>query len=430
MPTSVQQGKVKALLIVTAFLLLLLCLGGLSMALSKERIQRFDFRTQYVAGYMVRAGFGHQLYDYEAARRFQSDRVSDSDKALPFIHLAYEALLYVPLSFFKYRTAYFFFLLGNLAFLGSSFFLLRPYLSELETIWSYLPIAIFACFLPVTMTLVEGQNSILLLLVMVLVFIKLDHGDDVSAGLIFGVASMKVQFVLPVAFLFLLWRRWRFLGGLAVSASALVTISILLTGLSGFASYLQLLGSMSARFSSESGSHLGIRPELMPNLRGLITVIFAGPSRVTHVLTLVTTAAVLIAAATKRRSFPFALLVALLVSYHETFTDAVLLILPIALASSAAARASTKRSRYLQWSCATVIVAPAPLLLLGVRFYLLCLPISAVLFFWDGVIVAGSETTNAPQAPPGTSAASTQPAITVYRTGAISNRSPTWVPER
>jgi hypothetical protein len=398
--------KFKPLLIIISFFLLLLCLGGLSTAFSNERNVRFDFRTQYVAGYMVRAGFAHELYDYESTRRFQNELVSESEKALPFIHLSYEALLYVPFSFLRYEPAYFLFFAVNLTLLALSFSVLKPYLSGLTAAWSYLPLVIFGCFLPVTMTLLEGQNSILLLLLMILVFKELRRDREFSAGLLLGLASFKFQYVIPVGLLFLMWRRWRFVGGLAISCSFAVAVSILLSGVLGFESYLGLLGNMSAHFSSGNGAHLGIRPELMPNVRGLLTVIGGGPSTTVNVFTVIASAAILIAAVAKRRSFPLALLAALLVSYHETFTDAALLILPIILASTAVAPESAKRAQYLLWSCAITIVAPAPLLLFGVRFYLLCLPILAVMFLWDGVIVAGHEATSAPQTAGGTSTVS------------------------
>jgi hypothetical protein len=391
-------AKFKPLLIIISFFLLLLCLGGLSTAFSAERNVRFDFRTQYVAGYMVRAGFAHELYDYESTRRFQNELVSESEKALPFIHLSYEALLYVPFSFLRYESAYFLFFAVNLTLLALSFAALKHYMFSLNEAWNYLPLIIFVCFLPVTMTLLEGQNSIFLLLLMILVFKEIEREREFSAGLLLGLASIKFQYVIPIGLLFVAWRRWRFLGGLAFSCSLVLGVSIWLTGVAGFEAYLSLLGNMSAHFSSENGMRLGIRPELMPNLRGLITVIMSGPpSNRANVFTVIASAVTLIVAATKKRSFPLALLAALLVSYHETFTDATLLILPIALAASVAAREPAERNKYLLWSCSTVIVAPAPLLLFGVRFYLLCLPILTVMFLWDGVVVAGRQTSNAPQ---------------------------------
>jgi Glycosyltransferase family 87 len=363
------------------------------MAFSRSVNTHFDFRTQYAAGYMVRTGHARQLYDYDETRQIQNQLVSPSDRTLPFIHLAYEALFYAPFSLFTYETAYFLYFGVNVAFLAWAFFLLRPYLSGLAEIWSYLPAAIFLCFLPVTMTLLEGQNSILLLVLMIAVMVRLDRGEDLWAGLLLGLASVKFQYVIPVAVLFLICRRWRFLAGFAVSSASVVVISVWLTGVAGFLSYFRLLGSMSAHFSSQNGMHLGIRPELMPNLRGLVYAISGSSSLTISLVTLFLSAAVLLWTATRRLSFPLALLASLLVSYHETFTDASLLIVPIAVAVTAAVKTRGARSLYIVLLSAVIVVAPAVLLLAGVRFYLLAIPIVALFILWDDEIQFPSSTT-------------------------------------
>src|SRR5437870_7943570 len=82
---------------------------------------RSDFRQLYTAGYMVRSGHAHELYDYESQRYFQNKVLSQADMALPFIRPAYEALLFVPFSFLSYRTAYFAFLGLNVILLAVSY---------------------------------------------------------------------------------------------------------------------------------------------------------------------------------------------------------------------------------------------------------------------------------------------------------------------
>jgi hypothetical protein len=132
--------------------------------------------------------------------------------------------------------------------------------------------------------------------------------------------------------------------------------------------------------------HLGIRPELMPNLRGLIYAISGSSSLTISLVTLFLSAAVLLWTATRRLSFPLALLASLLVSYHETFTDASLLIVPIAVAVTAAVKTRCARSLYIVLLSAVIVVAPAVLLLAGVRFYLLAIPVVALFILWDDEI--------------------------------------------
>src|SRR6266849_685405 len=64
---------------------------------------RADFRQLYTAGYMARSGHAAELYDYNSQTRFQNAVVSEADVTLPFNHLAYESLLFAPLSLLSYK---------------------------------------------------------------------------------------------------------------------------------------------------------------------------------------------------------------------------------------------------------------------------------------------------------------------------------------
>lgn len=383
MASAFTPSKFRALIMTTSFLLFFLCLTGLSMAFSKSTNTHFDFRMLYTAAYMFRTGHGHQLYDYDETKKFQNELVSPAEVALPFDHLAYESLLYVPFSFLNYRPAYLLFFGVNLAFLIWSFRLLQPYLSPLEEIWRYLPAAIFACFLPVTMALVEGQDSIILLTLMVLTALKLGRGHDVLAGGLLGLGCFKFQYIVPIVLLFVFWRRWRFVVGFAACASIVTAISLWVTGVDGFVSYVHILGNISAHFSPQNGIKHGIWPGLMPNLRGLAYAIAGTHFLASNALTLFLSAGVFLWAIGKRWSFPLAVIVALLVSYHQTISDASLLILPTGLAAVSAFKKSSEKSILIAVLCAMVIVAPGPLMLAGVGFYLLAIPILVLCFLWD-----------------------------------------------
>jgi len=147
-------------------------------------------------------------------------------------------------------------------------------------------------------------------------------------------------------------------------------------------------------------------------------------------VTLFLSAAVLLWTATRRLSFPLALLASLLVSYHETFTDASLLILPIAVAVTAAVKTRCARSLYIVLLSAVIVVAPALLLLAGVRFYLLAIPIVALFILWDDEIQFASSTTAGSNRGDFAIKLIGNVRERIYRTGAISSRSPTLVPDR
>ena len=372
-----------------ALLSFFLCVCGVLVTAPQALRGHVDFRQLYTAGYMVRSGHERQLYDFDATEKFQNQVVSPAEGALPFNHLAYESLLFAPFSFLKYRTAYVAFFLLNLALLLTAFRTLRPYLSPLEEVWTFLPAAAFACFLPVALALTQGQDSILLLALMIYATRALDRGGDLRAGVFVGLTLFKFQYGLPIALLFLVWRRWRFLLGFASTATAVTGISLWLTGWDGFVSYLHSLTEMSSRFSSTYGARYGIRPDLMPNLRGLTQAVVHGSPFVTLAITAAVSAFVLIWAATKRPSLPLALLAAVLVSYHHLITDTTMMILPAGLALGASMSPTSKKSTPLAVLAALIFLAPAPLLLAGARFYLLAIPILALFLVWDGRYALG-----------------------------------------
>ena len=94
-----------------------------------------DFRQLYTAGYMVRAGYSSRLYDYNVQKDLQNKLVSPAQIALPFNHLAYEALLFAPLSAFSYRHAYLILLAVNVLLLTAFVQFLRSRLRNLSALW-------------------------------------------------------------------------------------------------------------------------------------------------------------------------------------------------------------------------------------------------------------------------------------------------------
>src|SRR5260370_27993464 len=322
-----RTSAIRPFVVAISFLLFFLSVSGAVLGIPIALSGKADFRAFYAAGYMVRSGHGAQLYDYEQNRAFQNEVVTPADGGFLFNHLAYESILYAPLSIFRYRTAYALFFGINLAVLGGSFWMLRRYLSSLGEVWTLLPVSIFACFLPVTLALLQGQDSIILLALMISVSLMVDRQEDFKGGMIVGLTLFKFQYALPIVFLFVIWRRWRFLLGFALSAGAVISISLWITGLAGFVSYTQSLVEMSAKFSSVFSDRYGIRPQFMPSVGGRAYMVANGSTVGTHIIVLAVPGLVLVRTAMRRPSVPLALLAALLVRYHELISDMVLMIL-------------------------------------------------------------------------------------------------------
>src|SRR6185437_15949690 len=144
---------------------------------------------------------------------FQDVLVGSNDRALPFIRPAYQALLFVPFSLLPYRTSYLAFLAVNLVLLAIAFWILRPHMSHLMRVWRFLPVFLFLVFYPISLAIMQGQDSILLLLLLAAALAALEGGQELRAGVLVGLGLFKMQVVIPIALLFLLWRRWRLFAG-------------------------------------------------------------------------------------------------------------------------------------------------------------------------------------------------------------------------
>ena len=232
---------------------------------------RADFRQLYTAGYLVRSGRGHQLYDYDTQLHFQNELESHGDIALPFIRPAYQALLFAPLSLLPYRTAYLAFLAVNMVLLWASFRLLRPRMNRLAQVYRWLPAAMFLGFLPVAAALIQGQDSVLLLTLLAAALASLDRDRELSAGMLVGLGLFKFQIVIPIGLLFLAWRRWRFFVGFALSSLVVGVASVWLVGLSQAGVYVRSLIAMGSGSANRADQfRYPISLNVMPNLHGLI----------------------------------------------------------------------------------------------------------------------------------------------------------------
>jgi len=382
-------AKLRPIVVSVALLMFFVSVAGVFLMLSLGKSGRVDFRHLYTAGYMVRTGHAADVYNYELYEKFQNEVVGPAQGALPFNHLAYEALFYAPFSLLTYRHAYFGFLLANLLILAAAVRILRPLFSPLAQLWRYLPVAIVVCFLPVAIALIEGQDSLILLVLFAAATSKWYCGKDLEAGIFLGLTLFKFQYAIPVALLLFVWRRWRVLAGFSVSGLAVTGISFWLAGTAGMISYAKSILAMSAKYSSANGVLYGIHPDGMANLRGIAYVWTGGSISATHWIVLIGSAVVMVWGALKRNSLPVALLTAMIVSYHQVIADTSLLILPIGLALAGNIREITTRNGVLVpvlcWSAA---VAPTFLLFADTRFYLEVLPAAALFAFWDGSVAS------------------------------------------
>jgi Glycosyltransferase family 87 len=351
-----------------------------------------DFRQLYIAGYMVRTGHSHQLYDYNAQKNFQDALVSQEQIALPFNHLAYETLLFAAFSMLPFKMAYIGFLFFNVALLWVSFRLLRPRLAALAGVWPWLPGAIFISFLPVAAALMQGQDSILLLTLLAGAFVLLDQKRDLPAGALVALGLAKFQICLPIALLFLAWRKWRFCLGFALSAALVGAASLWIVGLAEAKHYVHFLSSMSFGLNTPAARfRYGISPVSMANLRGLIFGLTSSHlsaswvQMLTFALSAIVALWVMLWGRDDLRPVD-ALLVAIttssLVSYHLLIHDLSILLVPVAIVLSRFidTEGSVSGSRFILRAAVLMYVAPVCIAFTPQWFFIVALPLCAFLF--------------------------------------------------
>ena len=295
-----------------------------------------DFRSLYTSGYMARTNRAHDLYDHDMVQDFEQKLVPVQAKFnIAMDHPAYEEVLFVPLSMLPYRIAFVAFIVLNLGVVVLCIRLLGPSFQVLSQRWRPFPALLFAAFFPITKAITTGQDSILLLALLAGAFIYTQRKRNLAAGLLTGLGLFKFQVVVPIALLFLLWKRWRFVLGFAVSSAAAGLVSLLWVGIHGTRQYASMLLGMSLRLTSEDFGvkYYALSPKTMLNLRGLLSAMFEG--RLEHWwlqgLIAVSSLAVLFLVRRCRPSLPLAIVAAALVSYHFNAQDASILMIPLGL---------------------------------------------------------------------------------------------------
>jgi Glycosyltransferase family 87 len=290
-----------------------------------------DFRVFYTPAYMLRTHQQRNIYDFSFIHRNSDLKVAADNGAVPYLHPAYEAVLFIPLSFLPYRTAYLVWGGINFAVITWIYLLVRPHLEHVRALgpcWS--SPGLLLGFFPVAFAILAGQDSLLLLLATVVAFRRIVK-SEFHAGILLGFGMFRFQVLLPIVLLFILWRSFKFILGWLLTSAAVLSVSVVITGIGAQAQYAKLLLQMGV---------VSYWPLLrrMPNLRGLLLAVGVGRvSLFVLSLAIVVAAAVIGIKQNSERRFVLAISTSCLVTYFLFMHDLSLLALPILLAMDDAA---------------------------------------------------------------------------------------------
>lgn len=301
-----------------------------------------DFRSFYAAGQLIRT-YPSKLYNPTKQFQVEDSRVSKNSFML-FDHLAYEALVYAPFSMLDYMNAYFTFMIFNLFLLLAIFWTAHEEFSPVIPWFQPRPGLMLFIFFPLFFSLVQGQDSLLALLLYCITWRKLKSGKEISAGCVLALAIFKPQVAIPIAILIALRQSWRFSAGFLVASSLVTVLSVTMVGLTGMNNWLRLIHGAAESISAAGVAKQKVYelPLAMTNLAGLFSAckrLFPHSSMVFTVLLAICTIGLFVWCAAKVRrhdlktAFAIATICGLLISYHLYMYDLTLALFPVALLS-------------------------------------------------------------------------------------------------
>ncbi len=346
MNRSMRHQNSKPLLLGCFVLLLAGHLGIFWVNRVKVRNGYPDFAIFYAGAKILRDGLGDNLYDFELQKAYMRE-FSTRPIPLSFNHAPYELLLFMPFSFFPYLHGFYLWAVANVLLLFLVSTLLRPYCRSVDRLAPI--VLILLCFFPIFLTILQGQDSILILLIYAVALVCLKHGHESCAGSVLSLGLFKFQLVLPFIFGGMIGKRWKMVRSFVVASALLALVSVWMVGWKGVGNYLDLLRQQNENLQEErTRVQWYIYPTQMANVRGFAAMLFLGklPESYINIGILVCSLALTIWAGTKWSQagpepdeqmdlvFSLNLVVTLLVSYHMYLHDASLLILPILLVAN------------------------------------------------------------------------------------------------
>lgn len=332
------------------FLGLMLAMNLCVLALLWNRILAGDgdFPVFYSSAQMVREGRASGLYEFDAENAFVH-RVNDVTRP-PNNHLPYELLIFIPLTYLKFREALFAWAMVSLAMFCAVAFLL----ARSGAIGLIFPVTLLVtlAFFPVWFSLLIAQDSALVVFVFVIAFLLWRQQRSSLAGFVLAGALFRPQLVLPFVFVTLVAGKGKFVRGFIVGGALMVALSVAVVGFHGMGNYGRILV---AQGTEASGDLLRrqwlVEPGKMPTWRGFLWVCGSTwmPTAVKRILLLAGTAAGLLWAAKKMRAvrsrggfdlaFATAVATVVLLSFHSFIHDFSLMILPLLIFGTALTRA-------------------------------------------------------------------------------------------
>jgi Glycosyltransferase family 87 len=233
--------------------------------------RNYDFSARYASGVILRQGDGSKVYCLDEERRVQ-EALFGRNGVMVETHPPFEMPLYALLAKLPYNHAYIVLAVINISIWMFFVLLIRSCAPVPEQTLRYLLLCF--TFFPLWAALLQGQTSLLLLLLYGATFFALKRKRDFVAGVFLGLGLFRFQLVLPFVLICILRKKWKLTVGFASVALLLAAISVLAVGRQGVMSYAHLMIDTVRHPSNPS--YASIRPTDMPTVRGFLAAILTG----------------------------------------------------------------------------------------------------------------------------------------------------------
>ncbi len=234
-----------------------------------------DYTAFYTGWTIVLEGDGANLYDpatQAAAQREILGGRSFEAGLNPFNNPPYLVLPFVPLALLPLQASY---LVWAGVQLGLLAWLVWRLLAQVATDWPRQERALLVgaslAAPPLALALFQGSFSLMVTVALLEVYLALRGGRHGQAALWLVAASVKPQAVLTTGVAMLAARRRRLLGVAVAAMAALVAAATVVMGIGVWSAYARFLGDYVGSFDV-----LSVRPSVMWNLRGTLTLLI-GP---------------------------------------------------------------------------------------------------------------------------------------------------------
>jgi len=294
-----------------------------------------DFFSFYSAAQIYVQRGPADVYDILVQKQFElalTHAQADTFIVLPYFHPPFYTLLIAPLAYLDYRSAYYAMTAFNVL-LGIA--LATVLVRGSERIHGRAAIvagALIAGFLPLFVTVLQGQSDLVVLLPLALAYTAWSRGNVGWAGVFSALALSKPQLLLLIPVLFIARRAWRAMAGFIGTVVALGLLSVATFGLDAVVRYVGTVGSWAIGGSLPTQGQVVYTDTAVYSLRHILEILPGGGKVVAFVILVVLLALVALSLSWRpdkpRLDFAVAVAASLVLSPHQNVHDLALLVIP------------------------------------------------------------------------------------------------------